>query len=334
MAKARLGAGLLLLLLLAGCAGTPQLDALRQAAPALPPRVELTAVPFFPQESHQCGPASLAMAMTFAGRPVTPEALTPQVYLPAREGSLQVEMLAATRRQGLLAYPLAPSLADLLTELAAGHPVIVLQNLGLAALPLWHYAVAIGYDLPQEALLLRSGLTAREVMPLATFEHTWARSGYWAMLALPPDRLPATARESVYVAAAVALEQAGEVEAAQIAYRTALARWPGNFLARMGLGNTAAARGDWREAEAAFRQASLDHPGEWTAHNNLAWALMEQKRWREALEAARQAIALSPGNPQAAETLRRIEAALAPQAPAPGGRKRRQERHGDPTPGT
>jgi tetratricopeptide (TPR) repeat protein len=102
----------------------------------------------------------------------------------------------------------------------------------------------------------------------------------------------------------------------------------------MGLGNTAAARGDWRGAEAAFRQASLDHPGEWTAHNNLAWALMEQKRWREALEAARQAIALSPGNPQAAETLRRIEAALAPQAPAPDGRKRRQERHRDPTPGT
>jgi NAD(P)-dependent dehydrogenase (short-subunit alcohol dehydrogenase family) len=38
--------------------------------------------------------------------------LSPQVYLPAREGSLQPELLAATRRAEALLLPVAASLAD------------------------------------------------------------------------------------------------------------------------------------------------------------------------------------------------------------------------------
>ena len=80
------------------------------------------------------------------GMTVTPGELIPQVYLPAREGSLQAEIVAATCRRGLLAPPVEPALDALLAEIAAGHPVLVLQNLGLNWLPRWHYAVAIGYD--------------------------------------------------------------------------------------------------------------------------------------------------------------------------------------------
>ena len=65
----------------------------------------------------------------------SPEALVEQVYLPQREGSLQAEMLAAPRRHGLVSYPLAPRLADLLKEVAAGTPVIVLQNLTFSFAP-------------------------------------------------------------------------------------------------------------------------------------------------------------------------------------------------------
>lgn len=304
---ARLCAGVLLLVWLAGCATTPQTEALRHAPPpGIPPRVELTEVPFHPQETHQCGPASLAMALAAAGRPVSPDSLTPQVYLPDREGSLQVEMLAAARRQGRVAYVLTPSLGDLLAELAAGTPVIVLQNLGVSALPLWHYAVAVGYDLAREDIVLRSGRTQREVLSFTTFEHTWARGGHWAMLVLPPGRLPATAREQAYLDAVVALERAGQTQAAQEAYRTALSRWPRNLVARMGLGNTAAALGDWKAAEAAFRQAALDHPRAWEPLNNLATVLAEQKRWKEALEAAQRATALAGDREEPRRTLDEI----------------------------
>lgn len=305
---ARRCAGVLFLLGLVGCASTPQVALLRQNPSTLPPQAELVSVPFFPQETHQCGPAALATVLNFAGVNTTPQRLTPQVYLPDRQGSLQVEMLATTRRQGLLAYPLAPSLRDLLQEVAAGRPVIVLQNNGLAALPLWHYAVVVGYDLAREEVVLRSGLEQRQVLSFTTFEHTWARSNYWALLALAPTQLPASVNDVRFINAAVALEGAGQIKPAQTAYQTALTRWPQNLPARMGLGNTAYALGDLKRAEAAFRQAALDHPQEWAPLNNLAQTLADQKRYTEALATAQLALALAGSKlPQAQETLQEIQ---------------------------
>lgn len=310
---ARRFAGALLLLSLLGCAGTPQVEALRHGAETLPRHAEISAVPFFPQETHQCGPASLAMAANYAGVAVNADTLTAQTYLPEREGSLQAEMMAATRRQGLVAYPMAPSLRDLFSEVASNNPVVVLQNLGLGFFPKWHYAVVIGYDLGREEAVLRSGLEQRQVLPFRTFEYTWARSGYWAMLALPPSRLPATADEGRYVSAALALEQTGKPESAQIAYQTALLRWPKNLTARMGLGNTAYTAGNMQLAESAFRQAAADHPKDWMPLNNLAYALAGQQRHAEALAAARQALTLAGhDNAAALESMREIERKATP----------------------
>ena len=304
-------AGVLLsaILLLAGCA-TPQLAALPEQLPAtVPPRGELPAVPFFPQEEFQCGPAALATALAHAGTAASPATLTPQVYLPAREGSLQVEMLAAARRHGLMAYPLAPRLSDLIQEVAGGVPVIVLQNLAFDFAPRWHYAVAIGYDLPREEIILRSGTTQRLVMTLSNFERTWARSGHWAIMTLPPQRLPATATEDRYVAAAVALERVVP-GAARSAYQTALERWPDNLIARIGHGNTAYALGDLAGAEAAYREATRRHPEAADAWNNLAQALLDLRRQDEALLAARRAVGIGgPGLVEYQSTLKAAAAA-------------------------
>lgn len=305
---ARFIAGVFFVLWLGGCA-TPQTQALLQAnSRELQQRIELSQVPFYPQETHQCGPASLAMLLNAAGTPVTPQDLTAQVYLPGREGSLQVEMLAAARRNGLFAYELAPKLDDLLAEIAAGSPVIVLQNLALSWYPVWHYAVVVGYDLKREEIILRSGLERRQVLPFTTFEHTWERAGYWAMLALPPGRMPRTATEASYIAAAMALEKAGSAKSAAAAYEAALKRWPRNLAARIGLGNAAYALGDLKRAERAYRQATLDHPESAIALNNLAQTLADQKRYAEALAAAHQAVRLGgPEQAVARDTLAQIK---------------------------
>jgi tetratricopeptide (TPR) repeat protein len=218
-------------------------------------------------------------------------------------------MLAAARRHGLLAYPLAPRLEDALREVASGTPVLVLQNLSLAWMPTWHYAVLIGFDLPREALVLRSGVTRRLEMTMTNFEHTWARSGYWAMVAVPPDTIPATADEGAYVKAATALERA-DPAAARRAYRVALERWPRNYVARMGSGNTAYAARDLESARAEYRLATIEHPDAPDAWNNLAQALLELGRKEEATTAARRAIEL--GGPRLSayrETLRAITGA-------------------------
>jgi len=285
------GVFILAVALLGGCAA-PQISALIAQPPAgLPAAAEIASVPFFAQEDYQCGPASLAAVLQHAGREATPASLVPQVYVPARKGSLQAEMLAATRRHGLVAYELAPRLEALLREIAAGTPVLVLQNLALDWAPQWHYAVAIGYDLPQRSLVLRSGVTRRLAMSLDTFEHTWARSGHWALLALPPERLPETAAELPYLAAVAALERVAPA-AARRGYEAALAHWPDSLTAEIGLGNSSYALRDLAGAAAAYLRATLRHPGSADAWNNLAQTLIELGSRDAALAAARRAVAL------------------------------------------
>lgn len=250
-------------LLLSGCASfftPPQTAALLASPPQdLPPRVERAEVPFFPQTRDHCGPAALATALSHAGLPADPDRLADAVFLPSRAGTLQLEMLGGARRQGAVATRLPRDLHALLREVAAGHPVIVLQNLGLDFAPRWHYAVVVGYDLDTRELVLRSGTTARAVLALRTFEYTWARGGHWAIAVLPPDRLPATATEADAQDAALGFERAAPPARAALAWRTLLARWPDNTLAAIGLGNTLAAAGDTAGARAAFESAAQRH---------------------------------------------------------------------------
>lgn len=287
----------LLIGFLAGCAGLPLTQELRRAGTdVLPQRVELRQVPFFPQEEFQCGPASLAMVLNYRGIPVTAEQLRDEVYVPGRKGSFALEMMAAARSRDMVTYEPEPSLLVLLREVAAGNPVLVLQNLGLSWSPYWHYAVLVGFDLPQGEAVLRSGLEERYRMPFELFERTWSRAGHWALLVLPPDRLPVTATESSYLNAVVQLETLGRTEAARRAYQNALSRWPDSRAGLMGLGNTAYALKDYGLAEQAFRHLLRLEPATAVAWNNLAYALAAQACDRDAIAAANCALSLAPGN--------------------------------------
>jgi tetratricopeptide (TPR) repeat protein len=273
---------------------------------SLPQKAELDAVPFYAQDEYQCGPAALAMVLEAGGKAVTPEALRPEVFIPDRQGSLQIEMLAAARRNGFVAVELSPKLQDLLAEIAAGNPAVVLQNLALDWVPAWHYAVAVGYDLKEQRIILRSGTERRLEMPLSTFERTWQRGGYWAMLALPPGRFPASVSSADYLVAVTRLEKAGPPEPARAAYQRALERWPDQFTALMGSGNTAYRSGDFEGAERAFRRATVVYPRSAAAHNNLAQTLADLDRYDEAVAEARVAVGL--GGPLEDTSIRTLDA--------------------------
>ncbi|MFO1220080.1 MAG: PA2778 family cysteine peptidase [Burkholderiaceae bacterium] len=261
---------------IAGCAWVgPQTAALRAAPPAdLPPRVEWPAVPFVAQLPLHCGPAALAMVLQHLGRRVGADVLADEVFLPARAGTLQAEMLAGARRHDGFAVVIAPTLQALLHELAAGHPVVMLQNLGLAIAPQWHYAVAIGYELADETVILRSGLDERVAMHWRTFEHTWARSGHWAFVVLAPGQLATAADEASTAAAAAAFERVASPASALRVYDALLVRWPGNLVAAIGAGNARVAAGDVDGALRAFEAAAARHDSA-AAWNNLALL-----RWR------------------------------------------------------
>ena len=301
----RLSAALLALTALALAACTaPQTSALSLSPGALPLQAEVGNVPFFPQEENYCGPAALATVVTWTGITVDPVQIAERVYTPDRKGTLQSDILAAARREGRLAVPL-DSLRDVMTEIAAGHPVLVLQNLSFNWFPQWHYAVAVAYDLESRKITLRSGRNPERMTRIDTFERTWQRGDHWALVVLKPDDLPASAGVSDVERAAAALERVGRTEESATAYSTILGRWPDSYAALMGLGNVHHGAGELAAAEAAFRRAIAAHPSRAEAWNNLAYVLAAKGQQSEAVAAAQTAIKLSPGNEQPYfETLR------------------------------
>lgn len=305
--SARLAAGAFVLALwLSGCAILlPQTTELRQGRPAgLPERVELKEVPFFPQSDYQCGPAALATALAHFRVKVTPEELVDQVYLPQRHGSLQVEMLAAARRHGMVSFQLAPRFEDVLREIAAGNPVIILQDYGVWPFSIWHYAVAVGYDYANGEMVLRSGVKQRLTMPFGVFEYLWKESDYWSMVTVPPERIPATASEAGFLAAVMAMDRVGNARSARTAYQAFVDRWPDDLTAMIGLANSHHALGELRDAEAVLRRAADRHPDSAVALNNLAQTLSDQGRDAEALPLAERAVTLGGPFAEAARETR------------------------------
>ncbi len=299
---------LALVLLVSACATPPQTAALRRADIPYHP-IELGSVPFFPQEEYQCGPAALATVLVWSGVDTTPDELTPQVYLPSRKGSLQIELLGATRRHGRIPYLLQPRLTALLSEVSAGHPTLVLLNLGLSWYPVWHYAVVIGYDLERNQIIMRSGRLPRDVIRMEVFERIWARSGYWALLVLPPDKLPATAEQAPYLEAVTELERVQQWRPPARAYATALTQWPDSLGAAMGLGNARYALHDLAGAEQAFRTALAHHPDAAPAYNNLAQVLADEGHYRDAHKMVLRALKLGgPMRETYRQTLQEIQA--------------------------
>ena len=257
----------------------------------IPRTIELTDVPFHPQGEFQCGPASLAMTLEWSGVAITPDQLKPEVYTASRQGSLPPDMIGAARRHGRVAYPVN-RIEDVLTEVAAGHPVIVLQRLRSLFQSSWHYAVVIGYDLEQREIILHSGVTAREVLSIDEFVNTWQPWGHWGILTLAPEKFPATVKEDVFLKAVVGLEQTQRWTEAGQAYTQATERWPYSGMAWMGLGNSRYALNNLAGAEQAFRSAVDADPQSGGAYNNLAHVLMELDRPEEALTAIEKAIRL------------------------------------------
>ena len=270
-------------LALAGCAINPPLQ-LRGLAPDA--GIDLSArLPFHPQTQYQCGPAALATVLGGSGVEVSPEQLAPQVYLPGRHGSLQVELLGATRRAGRIPVPLAQTPQALFAELQAGRPVLVLQNLLTRSVPKWHYAVVVGADAQRNRVLLNSGEKRALAMPAPKFLRTWDWAGRWAMVALKPGELPAAADAPAYLGAVADFEVVAGATAARPAYEAARRRWPREPRVYLALGNQAYAGGRQAQAAQRFREGLALAPGDPVLSNNYASAMGELGCRAQALQA-------------------------------------------------
>ena len=281
-----------LAVLLAACQ-PPQTWALRQRADARLSRTTTLHLPYIVTPGDElCGAASLATLLSFAGRPVDEKTLAAATYTPGRHGALSVEMLAAARRQGLLALQLQPEMADLLDQLQAGRPVLVLENRALSFWPRYHYAVISAWDARQREWVLHSGAPHPERLPMPVFERIWMRAGGFAMVVIDPYHLPPDLPLEQLLRAATDLERV-QPAAALAAYEQLALRAPADARLPLLAGNALRELGRLKAAERSYR-ASLALQTSWQAMNNLADLLQALGRHPEALVWAQKAAAMAP----------------------------------------
>lgn len=300
----------LLALVLSACM-TPQALDLRGQPPQA---VELSAVPFYAQREYQCGPAALAMVMSYLGRAITPDELAPSLYIPDREGTLADELLAQSRMRGFVPERLTPDLRVIAQAVAEGSPVIVFQNNGLSWYPVWHYAVVIGVDAARGKVILRSGEEPRLVMSWSVFDRTWTRSGRWAIRLLPVTaEWPASAALPVVSRQLLAMSRVAPAFALT-GVRRALQRWPQEVPLWLALAKVTEQEQGLASAEAVLREGLLALPEAPWLLNNLADVLTRSGQPSEALTLARRALQ-QLDRAETRATLAAAEAALAQKKP-------------------
>ncbi|MFH1216223.1 MAG: PA2778 family cysteine peptidase [Pseudomonadota bacterium] len=278
--------------------------------------IELVDTPFFTQKDLQCGPAALAMVLKGSGIETDPDRLTPQIFLPERRGTLQLELVAAVRRHGRIPYVVDSKPDALVAQLMEGRPVLILQDLGAGPISRYHYAVVVGI-LTGNRVVLRSGPKKRLIMGEDRFARSWQKAGSWGLVVLRPDELPDGVDPDRYVKAVSAFENMGQWEVAAQGYQAALARWPHHKGALFGLGNGFLVRREYGTAEKIYKKILEEQPDNPAVLNNLAEAYFRQGFSEDALTAIDHALSIKPLPPDFAEVMEQTRKEILDASPAP-----------------
>ena len=220
------------------------------------------------------------MLLQYQGLQAEQQVIASSIYLPGRKGTLQSELKAYIRQEGLIAYQIPSTLNALLKEVELGNPVLVLQNLGFTWWPRWHYAVAVGYDIPAGQLILHTGDRQQYRLSLGTFERTWRRSNNWGITALNPNdkTLQVSGNADSLLEALFELDSTQQRPIPSSAYYSVAKHWPENSLGWFSLANAiyqedSSAAGRLSALKGFLRAAELEpDPG---YYNNLAYTAAE-----------------------------------------------------------
>jgi tetratricopeptide (TPR) repeat protein len=282
--------------------------------------VHIFNVPFFPDNTDQCGPSSLASVLNFWGKTVTPDELRAEVYAPSLNGTLPMDLLPAVRNRGLVGQVVNGDFDVLKEELRGGRPVIAYLDFGTRKHPIGHYVVVLGFDEEQKGLYIHSGLNQEKFASYKRFDRGWKDTDRWMLIIsstravpsnegrLPPLRHGLTPTESL--ALGQTYEAQGLKRDAAQQYRAALLTDKRYVPALVALGNLSYEEKDYRTAEKYFRRAQRADPNHPGANNNLAMTYLAQgKKLKEAEKLAQKAAADPAMRPYAEDTLTQIRIA-------------------------
>ncbi|MEW6002763.1 MAG: C39 family peptidase [Nitrospirota bacterium] len=137
-------------------------------------------VPFYPQETHQCGPASLAGALNYWGVKVIPEDIAEEIYSKAAKGTLNLDMVIYPQKKGLIAIQYRGSTEDLRKNIDSDNPIIVMVDYGYHLYQVNHFMVVVGYN--ELGVIVNSGKKKGEFLGEKDFLKAWEKTNFWTLL--------------------------------------------------------------------------------------------------------------------------------------------------------
>lgn len=140
-------------------------------------------VPFFPQESYQCGPASLAGVLKYWGVEVSPEGIADEIYSSSARGTLDMDMVFYAEDKGLKASRYRGSIEDIRENIDSGRPVIVMVDYGFWAYQQNHFMVIAGYN--ESGVVANTGKDRLKLIPFDKFLKSWEKTDFWSLLITP-----------------------------------------------------------------------------------------------------------------------------------------------------
>jgi ABC-type bacteriocin/lantibiotic exporter with double-glycine peptidase domain len=140
-------------------------------------------VPFFAQEMHQCGPASLAGVLNYWGIPVSPEEIARSLYSPGARGTLNMDLVFYGEKKGLKALQYSGSEEDLEKNISEKIPLVVLVDEGFLAYRKHHFMVVVGYN--DGGIFANSGGKQKRFYAWPDFLRTWEKTKHWTLRLTP-----------------------------------------------------------------------------------------------------------------------------------------------------
>jgi ABC-type bacteriocin/lantibiotic exporter with double-glycine peptidase domain len=142
----------------------------------------LLEVPFYPDKTDQCGPATLAGVLSYWGKSSDPVKLRQEMYLAKLQGTLPMDLVAAAESYGLHVKMVAGNIDQIRSELRQGRPVLAMLNLGYSFMPVGHYVIVTGFDDQREGFYIHSAGKPNRFISYKKFGQQWRKTDYWAML--------------------------------------------------------------------------------------------------------------------------------------------------------
>ena len=137
-------------------------------------------IPFYPQTSYQCGPASLAGVLNYWGVKVTTDKIAGEIYSSSARGTLDIDMVLYAQRKGLLSTQYEGNIEDVRKHIDSRHPLIVLVGYGFSLIQKNHFMVIIGYN--DHGVIVNSGKDNNKFIPEKDFQKSWERTKFWTLL--------------------------------------------------------------------------------------------------------------------------------------------------------